>query len=774
DTFSEGGAPGGEPLTVVDVDGPGVVDHIMLGEVGEIAIEVDGVEVLRCEPLSAWGELYPPPEAEKRGELPFAFPLVHRAGPYAHCSVPLPFEKRLTITAGKIDAEVWLSGRRLAAAPEPGFSTEAGSPYLLALAEARELLQRPPYMSEDVAGATEVDVALQVRPGEKALLADLSGPAEVVGLRLRMVPGALELLRHQVIELTTDGVPTLRMPFVDLLGVSHPWPHAWQPEAGDWVAGIVYPYERSGGRVEPGAVVYFHLPIPFERSLQIAVWNRSADLSASFEGELRIAPLGGDADSAWRLCGLSRRVDLPSEGPVELFEAPAAGRLVGLSMFTTGHGPSWEWRQQSRLELRNGDDVVADGPPLLPLGLSGRQGHAVTASLFWNHNSLESADRSGAGRHFWLDPPALQPGSRLRYVAAGRDGPTHAEVSIVWYQSPGSSAAAPDVPGEVVELPPIVHGQSGRPLPGGWSSEAETLASAAEATAGLARSETSGARDAFASADAYLAWNAERPGDMLDLLAPLPESRYARLWVHRLAFPAGGVFGIRLVDAGEPQTSPRSAQTPDDFLARVLGHARTPASVDYHSVWPHRQAYRYDMPPMLSPAPGGIGRIRFTCLSKQRGSRGYLMALDQIGVDPAPATPAGWREIEDAVAEPGTGPVTIHLMPYGREDFFAWGGREVVARAPSTARIRLDLPVAGINATGVELRGVGESGEWSVSLAGQPPVAIAAKGGAGEVATWRLDLNAPSATPTSLVLEVRCASETGRLLLDAWRPVEGP
>jgi hypothetical protein len=299
------------------------------------------------------------------------------------------------------------------------------------------------------------------------------------------------------------------------------------------------------------------------------------------------------------------------------------------------------------------------------------------------------------------------------------------------------------------------------------------LADSAEATAGLPRAEVSSARDAFASADAYLAWNAERPGDILDLVAPLPESDYVRLWVHRLAFPAGAVFALRLVGADEPPIQPPLVQTPDDFLARVLGQARAPASVDCHSVWPHRQAYRFDMPPMANPAPGGMGRIRFTCLGKQRESRGYLLALDQIGVDPAPATPDGWYEIEYAAISAARGGITARRMSYGREDFFGWGGREIAAAEPSSVQLALDLAATGAVPDRVELRGIVESGEWSVGVEGQAPVAIAPSEGAREASVWQLTMADTRPAPVALRVQVQCHSKQSRVLLDAWHPLTG-
>lgn len=760
--------PGGNDRVVntgagmgLKLDGPGVLDYLVYGDAGELVLVVDGEEVLRATPRADWKPLYVEPERAAWGTLPFAWPLVHLGGTYACCSVPIPFARSLQIEVSRGAEQLFASWRRLDAPPAMAFGDET---WTERLAVAHEYLAGDVGALPPAAGAREVRVQAHCAAGGSATLAELSGPGEMVGMRLRMIPGALELLRHQVIAITADGLTSVRMPLVDLVGVSHPWPLAWQPRAGDQVAGIVHPYARSGGRIEEAVVAYCKLPIPFTRSLRIELHNRASGLTASFDARLLVLPLE-DAAGAGRLCGASVRTPLAAEGETELFALPGAGRLVGLSAFTTGHGRDWAWRRESQVQLDGPDGSIAGGFGLLPLGMQGGTGSSVIATLAWNHNSLQPTGRAGAGRHFWTDPLDLPRGARITWQAAGADGPTHAEVGVLWYAPPGEPPLmAPEVPADVVALPLVYHGQPGEPQPGGWWDEAEALAAAAEASAGEVRAETTGAEDAFASGGAYLAWNAERPGDYLDLLVPVPASRYVRLWVHRLLFRSGGSFAISLAAPDDAGAGFGYSKDPAGYLDRVLGRATAKASVECYDVWPHRQAYRFEMPPMLSPARGGVARLRFTCITRPSGSRGYLLALDQLGLDPAPPTEDGWHEFESAPARVVGTSLGADLMAYGRADFSGWGGRELRTERTGEAAISLVGP-AGPAAGAVEVRGLAFEGAWTARAGGEE-VTLASPEGAREPSSWLVPVPAGEAT-----LVLRCTAGPGRLLLDAWRQV---
>ncbi len=773
DKLSDSKDPVAADGVLADIQGPGVLRHLICDRAGGLRISVDGKDVFQSVPAEAWPRVYPAPKAEKRGNLPFAFPLVHQAGQYAHCILPIPFRDRLVIRRTDGKTRTWLTVQRLVHAPETEFSTAPGSLYMARIQEVQNALLRRQDALTMMADGEISEFTTECRTRSTATIADLPrGPGELVGMRLHVHPGALELLRELVLAITIDGVTTVRMPLVDFVGVSHPWPHAWAPMAGDWAAGIIHPYRRSGGRVQRGVIVYAKLPIPFSSTLRLAISNRSERLPVVIRGQFSTVPLKDTGNPTAVLCGTSRVLDLDAGRNVLHTFSAAPGRLVGLSLFTTGHGRDWSWRRQSSVRLTSpGGDVIAAGPGLLPFALQGASGNLVFGAPTWNHNSLEPVGRCGAGRHFWLDPIPLAGNEELAFALAGAGGPTRGEAAVVWYHLGPAPPAAPDhIPPRAETLPPIRHAQPGRPTnPAGWWLEAEELANSAEATAGTARAETVGAKDAFASADAYLAWNAVKPGDVLDLLADLPPTRYVRLWVHRLLFPAGGVFKIQLAAVDEPVPDLDLARSPADFRSRVLGLKAGPASIDCYGVWPHRQAYRFEMPIMLNPAPGVRGRLRFICVSKPASSRGYLLAIDQLGMDAAPVTPAGWNEWEEMTPVRLDRTVTATPMSRGRVGFCGWGGQRltVTSAAGGAGAFLLFDPERPAGGKRLVVRGMVESGQWSISTGTGPGTPLRADS-AKKPMEWTVPLE-PESGAGPLRVTVRCQDGPGSLLLDAWR-----
>jgi hypothetical protein len=188
---------------------------------------------------------------------------------------------------------------------------------------------------------------------------------------------------------------------------------------------------------------------------------------------------------------------------------------------------------------------------------------------------------------------------------------------------------------------------------------------------------------------------------------------------------------------------------------------------------------------MLNPNPGGMARMRFTCVTKRSAARSYLLSLDRLGLEPAPATPTGWHECEDApvlFCSAGSG---ADFMQPGRSDFHGWGGRAVTGPVAGTVKLCLFDARAGKTAEAVELRGVLEAGAWLVEVNGGEQVELKLdsggkdgrkrggrkkkKRGKQEPTIWRLPFPAGFERPANVTLRLRSAASNSRLLLDAWR-----
>ena len=796
DTFSQPATPRkqGRSYVVADVTGPGVLRHLMVTPRGTLTIEADGKTVWQGEPIARWPRVYVPPKPNQRGTVPFAFPMVQTAWVVGHLAVPIPFGKRLRLLSDRADRALWAAGRRLDRAP-PVAMTDAT--YRHGMAEAFEHLNGFAYDLYPVEGSRELAVEAYCPATDRTCLVKLPGSGEVVGFHLRADPSALSLLRQLVVEITPDGHrrPTVAMPLVDLVGASHPWPNAWSYMVGDPVAGLTQGvYRNRLGRQQAHVRFYLKLPMPFAKGLRIEVWNRSRDLPVTLRGRLRVAELTADqAARLPRLCGTSRRLDLPRPtGQTDLLTLPGTGHLVGLSVFTTGHGRASAWRQRYRIALLGPDGAaVAAGPGLVPLAQW--SGSPMFAALTWNQNSLQSTGLAGAARHFWLDPLPIRDGSRIRYTAGGPGGPKRAEVGALWYQmppGPGKPVAyrAPAQPDDVEPVPPPHHGMLRATEPGGWSVEAETLAKVAMASHGAVRAETVGAMDAFASGGAYLAWNAQRPGAVLDLLVPTPPTAYIRIWYHRLQFPSGASFRIELRAPDGGDTTPTWQKDDAGIRSRVLGSVNAPCRIDSYGPWPWRQAYRTTLPPLRNPCPGRVVRLRFTCVTKRSSARAYLLAVDQLGMVPCDVPPAGWQEMESAPVIDHDLSVTAGLVPVGSDQWYGWGARRVAASGPGRARIGLVRVLAGPPVAAVEVRGRVEAGRWQlragtgqpVDLVGpEPPGKRARKGRRAprqkpaQPVVWTVPLSTARAGPRHVLLDARCLSANGVLVLDAWRFVPG-
>jgi len=791
DTFSD---PAEAPpehagkFVLVDVPGPGVLQHLMSAPGAEIELEVDGEVIWRGKPGEGWPNVYVAPKPEQRGDPPWAYPMVQTAWLTSHLALPVPFVERLTVRTASAKSAIRAAGRRLPEAPGRRFGDEV---YLESARQAFEVLNGPIQESFAIPGSRVVPVEAFCGAEQRAALLELEGAGEVAGMTLEVRPAAYSLLRQLVIEITPDGAgaPTLRMPFVDFLGVSHPWSHAWFFMAGDQVAGLLHPYNRGrDGQWLSRLTTFFKLPIPFASGLRIELWNRSKDLPLTLRGRVRVAPLAAaEAACAARLCGTSRRVDLPRpEGVAELLAPSAAGHLVGFSVFATGHRTLYRgdhrWRVRDRIELTDASGRrIASGPGLLPFAYAGNS--PMFYGITWNQNSVYRHSMIGAGRHFWLDPTPLRPDMRFLYASGAPNGPTRAETGVLWYQPPPETGGAglyraPPQPADVEPVPPVRFGLQAAVEPGGWCAEAEELAVAAVSGGGDVRASTSGGMDALASGGAYLAWDADGPGAAMDLLVPTPLARYVSVWYSKVMCPAGASFNVELLPPEQTEVRPLFEKGDADFLGRVLGRAAGVCRIDCFGTWPWARKAVHRMRPMLNPNPGGVGRLRFLCVTKR--GRAYLLALDQLGVTPCPAAPEGWRELEETPLARGHVDVAADLMPYGGRELYGWGGRLVEACGPGSVAFRVSCPLAGPPAAALELRLRLESGVWSVRLDDGPRIELggdaAAKGQAqgddkasGEPTLLTIPFARPHPRPLTAMLVVECRSGAGRLVLDAWR-----
>lgn len=758
-------------FVLAHIEGGGVVHHFMGAGAGRWVIEADGRELFDGSGQD-WRHTALQASREGPGEHPWAWPLAMRTPNALHCVLPIPFAVRLRVLADQASARLWLAGERLSAPPARRF----GDPVWTAEADAaRRFLgtihddsrRAPPVESWQgiypLHGSEARHFEAVPGPGERAGLLTLEGAGEIVGMRFEFGLPFFNRLRYLLAEITPDGEPepTLRMPLVDLLGNAHPFFQLWNLTHGTWVNGLQHPAWH-----EPWMTGWFRLPVPFSNGLRIDLVNRHPDLPQHVRVRVQLAPLGAEeAKRALRLCGMRHERELPlADGETaELMRFRHDGRLVLLSLFSTGHDRIGPWASNVHLTLTDGEGLpAAAGFPFFPM--AGSPFHAKPINLTWSQPHYGASTWLSGSRTFWLDPVPISGGMRLAYRGGGEGGPTRGEAAVLWYQrapyaAPPVGDAPPVLPERRQDAPPAE-------APGGWSVEAEDLLPrAVAASGGDVYVERRLALDAQASGDALLAWNAPFTGAALDLFVSTPPTPYVRVWVRAPGVPGGGRFDLRLVPANRVAVDPLWPLGADDFARRSRGDAPLENAVDAYARAPMQRLQRhYPTVALHNPVPGGMARLRFVSAGRERG----LLVADQIVMNPSPPLPPGWRELHDTAVRAPAG-TNVEPMPIGRNDFHGDGGLRLAAAGAAVIRIPLRAPVPLHAGNVLLLRGHVARGNWTAGVAADEGYDL---GPAGATSEWPL---APAArNGDSLVRELVVATPAGgELLLNAWRVADG-
>ncbi len=758
----------GDLRLIAEVDGPGVMQHLMLTPQHQWILEVDGNVIYDGTPGDEWRQTANMALQSGPGERPWAWPLAQLTGADAQVILPIPFVSKVRILSKQAQARLWLAGLHLSHPPERRFGDDRWRAELDRAIDHlgaihTDTRSAPPVESwqglTPLPGTEVLPVSAYTPPAGRANLFTRAGAGEIVGMRFELRPSFFNRLRYLVVEITTDQAeqPAIRLPLIDLVGSMYPFFRGWAFTHGTWVAGLQHPAWH-----QPWAVAWFRLPIPFADGIRIDLLNRHPDLPLQVDGRIQLSPLSPEeAAVAWRLSGHRHDHDLPMEEgeSLELMRFAAEGRLAMLSFLSTGHQRLYhsQWPHRIQLSLHDGDDVAASGFPFFPLGRSPFNAKPITTT--WSHVPYDEHDIMGGSRTYWVAPQPLSAGGAIHYAAGGSDGPAKAESATLWYQP--VAVPAPALATAPAPLPTRWNKPLAAVAPGGWSEEAEELLPHAIASGGDVYVERRIALDAQASGDAALAWNPPAMGDTLDLLVLSPPTPYVMVKIRPLSLPGGGRFGVWLLPVDHDDVIPLWAPGDRDFLARVLGRIDLPYPVDcYQSVPFQHQLHNVATVCLRNPSPDDLVRLRFVAAGG-RGT-GQLLAVDQITMNPAPPSPVGWHEMADLPPIWANTGITAVPMEVGRLDFHGGGGMRLHAAASGSLRLRLLDPTAPRNGTW-EVRGLVESGQWSLQSADGALVSLGQSG--KEPVVWTL----PSSSSQEQDLIIECAPGGGTLLLDSWR-----
>lgn len=776
----EPAAEGG--FVLLQVEGPGVLDHL---------ISLDGAAIFNLEvdgKLLWQGTLDEAKAAAEQGQGLFPKPLVFGAGPLRHLLAPLGFTNRLRVLADKSPCSHHLSYRRLPAGTAVMSASQEGE-YREKLQVAGERWQEGVWAFHAPAPGEGLsrDFVLQAKSRVTAL--EIEGSGELTHLALHFNPALTGSLREVVVEAYYDGrpEPALRMPVTDFVGQPHPWTTGrWGFTLHAMAGGLRLPWYIPTPRVlYPEATFHSNLPMPFARGLRLDLVNRSPDVRFAGFTRATVEPLSpAQALATGRLCGTRALAPVSAgESPQPLLQVPGPGQLVGLGMYLTGNDSFPAAARTSVMALSADDREPVLGLGVLPVWFGGTYGGPLFSPL-WAHARMED-QFCGATRYFLTDPVPFQRELTFAYTP-GPEAPGHptgATLLALWYRPADSPYAAPPLPERAEALPysryrTTAAARDSRPA---WVMEAEDLVPFATAYGGEARAIEDTEHNYHPSAGSYLHVGSDQVGDYVDCLVPLPVSRYVAVGTNSLWGPNRSGYEQDLLSKTEAQVPPGFTYDLDVIRGRATGGVQMTAPIQVGDWLIHFRDSSTEYPiPLLNPAPGQEGILRFICRVKAYAANTLQMKLDQVRMEMPPATAAGWQEFEEGVMPQTSGELRAGLPKYGDFAWSGWGALRLTSPADGQAEFRT-LVVAGLaKPEQVRIKGnLGpRQGGWAVRVNGGPWIVLTPGRDEKEAVEWVLPVEGLT-LPAPVAIELRCTNRgkasterepdpPAELALDCW------
>lgn len=315
--------PNGEAV-MMEADGPGCIVRIWSANpMGKIRFYIDG----DTKPTYEWSF----PEIFTGKVHPFVRPLVYQRDGAQSASdsyVPIPFAKHIKVTADRKHGQYYHfnvleypAGTRVPSFRLPLAPDEERA--LSAAADAWSNLGRDP--KPRLEGQQTVKRTLTLKPGQKAVVADLCGPGTIRAIRASVSSEQRYAWRKVVLRGAWDGAdwPQLLTPLGPLFGFD------WQaPEYASLIAGC-----RNGQG-------YFYYPMPFRQSAALSLTNY-LEKPAKVSIEIDWAPAPNLPQDSLYFYARWRRDAGITGFEYPFLETAGSGHFVGVTMPIDHPLPGW-------------------------------------------------------------------------------------------------------------------------------------------------------------------------------------------------------------------------------------------------------------------------------------------------------------------------------------------------------------------------------------------------------------------------------------------------
>jgi hypothetical protein len=293
---------------------------------------------------------------QKKWEVPCA---------YANMYYPLPFAKRLKITAYEPGGMKWYEAswfQYTYLKYPPGTPVETWQGRGVDSAEVRKQFDQPGKDPKPPLQSTPHTNTLALAPGEAKTALDLTGQGAITSLRLTLAPWSADTFYHTRIRISWDDLPgaAVDMSLASFFGAGGDTIGV-EDVSGKTLKTMFFGFDAKSGEC------YCYWPMPYWSRAKVEIVNESKTPIASLKFEATSAPpqsIAYQQGKSGYFCA-RRTIDISPDGALysRAFQARGRGKVVGLTMYSTGYnmdGDEYTFIDGSQTPQIHGDGTEDD------------------------------------------------------------------------------------------------------------------------------------------------------------------------------------------------------------------------------------------------------------------------------------------------------------------------------------------------------------------------------------------------------------------------------